>query len=119
MIAEVFRTLFTKPATNLYPYEKLDMPENFRGMLNVYPEKCIGCRLCEKDCPAKAIQINKMPDGSFEAVIDFEKCIFCAQCVDSCPKKLIESTRDVELAQLAPDKLKVTFSAKPQNPSQK
>jgi len=114
MIAEVLRTIFRKPATNLYPYEKLDMPEKFRGKLKFYPEKCIGCKLCMRDCPTNAIRINKLPDGRFEAEIDLDKCIYCAQCVDSCPKGALESTKDVELAQLEHNKLKLIIHAEPQ-----
>lgn len=45
---------------------------------------CIGCRICEKQCPQKAITIvNNLP------VIDFEKCDQCGICVEKCPTKAI------------------------------
>jgi formate hydrogenlyase subunit 6/NADH:ubiquinone oxidoreductase subunit I len=119
MISEVLMTFFKKPATILYPAEKIDMPEKFRGKLKFYPEKCIGCMLCMKDCPSNAIKINKLPDGKFEAEIDLDKCIYCAQCVDSCPRKALEATKDVELAQLDSKKLKVVLRAGPQEQTQK
>ena len=119
MLREVLQTFLTKPATILYPYAKLEMPDKFRGRLVFYPGKCIGCQLCVKDCPSKAIKINKLPDGKFEAEIDLDKCIYCAQCVDSCPRKALEATKDVELAQLDHGKLKVIISAGPQEQAQK
>ncbi|MFH0791389.1 MAG: 4Fe-4S binding protein [Candidatus Omnitrophota bacterium] len=109
MLREVLNSIFKKPATNLYPAEKLEMPENFRGRLVFDPQKCTGCRLCMKDCPSGAITIYKTGEKQFEAVIDLGRCIYCAQCVDSCPKKAITSTKEVELAQLDVKKLKVVF----------
>lgn len=118
MIPEVLRHVFKKPATSRYPYEKLKMPEKFRGKLKFYPEKCIGCKLCMRDCPSAAITITKNADNRFEASIDLGKCIYCAQCVDSCMKKALEATGDVELAQLDGNKLKVTYNAAPAQPPQ-
>jgi len=111
MIEFVLRSLFLKPATVNYPFEKMEMPEKFRGKLKFIPEKCIGCMLCVKDCPAKAIIIRKVGEKKFEAEIDLGKCVYCAQCVDSCPKKALEITPEFELAQIKRDKLKIIFNA--------
>ena len=113
MIEFVLKSLFKKPATINYPFEKMAMPENFRGKLIFYPEKCIGCLLCMKDCPAAAIVIKKVGDKKFMAEIDLAKCVYCAQCVDSCPKKALAITPEFELAQFTRHKLKVTFNAEP------
>ncbi len=107
MIREVVCTFFKKPATNRYPYEKLDLPDNFRGELKFDSAKCVGCRLCMKDCPTGALVIEKVADKQFKAVLELGKCIYCAQCVDSCLKKALKMTCNVELAQLDPAKLKV------------
>jgi len=119
MLAEVLRSLFKKPATVRYPAVKLEMADKFRGKLKFTPEKCIGCKLCMRDCPTNAITITKTAEGKFEAEIDLGKCIYCAQCVDSCLKKALETTKDVELAQLNRNKLKVVFNAEAQKPSGK
>jgi len=111
MIRQLLESIFKKPVTTLYPHEKLDMPKRFRGKLAYDAQKCIGCKLCIKDCPTGAISITKIADKQFEAVIDLGRCIYCAQCVDSCPKKALEATPDVELAQLDAGKLKIAFHA--------
>jgi len=119
MIKQVLKSLIKKPATNMYPYEELEMPGKIRGKLRFYPGKCIGCKLCIKDCPSEAITINETGEKQFEAIIDLGKCIYCAQCVDSCPTKALEITKDVELAQLDVNKLKVVFRAESDDHTQK
>ena len=109
MLKEVLGSFFKKVATHKYPAVPLDMPLNFRGKLNFDPAKCIGCKMCMRDCPANAIVITKTGENEFEAEFDLTRCIYCAQCVDSCPKKALEPTPDVELAQLDKSKLKVVF----------
>jgi formate hydrogenlyase subunit 6/NADH:ubiquinone oxidoreductase subunit I len=121
MVEETLDNAMKKPATLLYPFEKEEMPDKFRGRLNFIPEKCVGCKLCEKDCPANAIKINKLGDKLFEAVIDLHRCIFCAQCVDSCVRKALETTKEFELAQLSKENLRIVFkpAAPPSNDTSK
>ena len=113
MIKQVLSSLLKKPATFNYPKKKHRMPEGFRGKLIFYPDRCIGCRMCMRDCPSGAINIKKTEGGKFEAEIDLSRCIYCAQCVDSCLKKALQATGEFELAQLDPKKLKVVLNAEP------
>ena len=111
MTAEVLRHLTLKPATLPYPMQPRVMPPNFRGKLVFHPERCTGCKLCQKDCPAEAVEIRKVADKQFEAHFRFDHCIYCAQCVDSCNRDAIESTPEFELAVLDRSTLSVTYHA--------
>ena len=53
--------------------------------IQIDPEKCKGCGLCQKSCPVDAIK------GEAREVryIDEEKCIKCGTCLAKCPFKAI------------------------------
>ena len=50
----------------------------------INPDKCIGCKMCEKVCEFDAV---KVVDNI--AHIDPEKCTNCGACAQKCPKKII------------------------------
>ncbi len=50
--------------------------------------RCIGCTLCARDCPYRAIQMIPRSDGAppkYQAAIDPRLCVSCGVCVGSCP----------------------------------
>jgi len=113
MIRQLLSSLTKKPATVNYPADKSGMPKGFRGKLKFDASKCIGCKMCMKDCPTGAIVIRQVGEKKFEADLDLGKCIYCGQCVDSCLKKALGLTSEFELAQLDPKKLKITLTDGP------
>ena len=65
----------TRPkVTRLYPYEKRQLPDRSRGLIQLITEegqdtpfnlKCEACLLCEKICPPRAITIETRPTLRF------------------------------------------------------
>ncbi|MCQ2423783.1 MAG: NADH-quinone oxidoreductase subunit NuoF [Clostridia bacterium] len=56
---------------------------------HVDPDKCIGCKVCLKNCPANAISVNaagEVKEGKKlpYVVIDPSKCVKCGACMDKC-----------------------------------
>jgi len=115
MFGEVFRHLFIKSATSSYPFEKAKIMPNFRGRIDFDAPKCIGCQLCVRVCPAKAIAIKLSTEQpaapaqvegqpavaakkKFDCFMYLDHCVYCAQCVETCPKDALIMTQDFELA---------------------
>ena len=96
------KKLSKKPITVQYPEEKTPLSTRFRGLhaLRKYPngeERCIGCKLCEADCPALAISIDteERSDKTRRTTkyeIDLFKCIYCGFCEEACPVDAIVET---------------------------
>ena len=49
--------------------------------IEIDPEKCKGCGLCQKHCPVQAIE----GEAREKRVINQDKCIKCGTCLTSCP----------------------------------
>ena len=45
---------------------------------------CIGCKICQKNCPSEAIEV----ENNLANIIEF-KCQNCGICAEKCPKKII------------------------------
>ena len=92
------------PVTRLYPYEKIELPQSFRGQHVIDWYKCIGCELCAKVCPNECIYFEfveveeKSPyllpmraimDENKEVVrrpaVDVGHWLFCGNCSEYCP----------------------------------
>jgi formate hydrogenlyase subunit 6/NADH:ubiquinone oxidoreductase subunit I len=103
MLGDVTSSLFRKPATERYPFERSEAPERLRGQLTWNAENCTGCGLCAMDCPAQAIEVIMIDKKAKRFVIRYhvDRCTFCAQCVYSCRQGCLEMSNDIwELASL-------------------
>lgn len=86
MLGDISRSLFKRPVTELYPFERRPAPERLRGQLMFDATRCTGCRICVRDCPAQAIDITVVDKATKRFVMKFrtDRCTYCAQCVVSC-----------------------------------
>jgi formate hydrogenlyase subunit 6/NADH:ubiquinone oxidoreductase subunit I len=109
-ISKIFKraalNLFTKSATSLYPYVEPQLPENSRGRPVFDVTLCVGCGLCSKDCPSKAIEMIEF-NGKKRPQFRLDKCVFCYQCAETCRKGAIESSTFFAMATSDKSTLKI------------
>jgi len=86
MLGDISRSLFKRPVTERYPFERKPTPERLRGQLTFDAAKCTGCKICVRDCPAFAVDLQVVDKATKRFVMKFhaDRCTFCAQCVVSC-----------------------------------
>jgi len=117
MIGELFAQLVRKPFTNLFPVKytpknvtaviekvkkgeiqinpPVPIPEDFRGKLRYDYDKCIGCRMCIRVCPANVFEFR----ADVKKVRAYlSRCTFCSFCVDVCPTNALWMSEEFLLA---------------------
>lgn len=114
---KIFKSLFKKPATNLFPAkyapdsildlfeavedgkaelnEPINTPEDFRGRVRYDKDTCIGCQQCITVCPSQAISFQPEEE---KIKISISRCTFCSHCVDICPVNCLEMSDEFLLA---------------------
>ena len=122
MQLEVLKQLFRRTFTNRFPAKHIPKsvtgflkdveagkakinppvptPPGFRGKVNYLRDKCIGCRLCIKVCPANAVVFRE-----HEKKIRYHlfRCTFCGECVAICPTKALVFTDEFLMADYKKD----------------
>lgn len=58
------------------------------NLKNICSAGCIGCKICEKNCPKGAITV----DNNL-AQINYDLCVNCGICASKCPRNIIDFTR--------------------------
>ena len=112
MLKDVFESFFRKPATQVYPVEKVITTDRFRGKLIFNPSACTGCCLCSKDCPSNAIELVTLDRAAKRFVLKYhlDRCVYCGQCVANCKFKCMSMSKDDwELAALKKEAFEVYY----------
>ncbi|MFQ5998729.1 MAG: 4Fe-4S dicluster domain-containing protein [Candidatus Bathyarchaeia archaeon] len=102
----ILKQVMKRPVTVMYPYERLQLPENSRGGFALEMDACTGCGLCDWVCPDECIDMvaiegkqTKINAVSRYPEVNIEKCCFCGLCTEICPKECIIMTPKHELSQ--------------------
>jgi NADH-quinone oxidoreductase subunit I len=92
--------LTRRPATQMYPKQRPDLPPRTRGVIALMDENCTVCMLCARECPDWCIYIDSHKETVPPAkeggrartrnvldrfAIDFSLCMYCGICVEVCP----------------------------------
>lgn len=76
-----------------YPHAAPALPDRFRGLPVLHPERCPdGCWACADACPTGAIAVEN------RLALDLGRCLFCTDCIEACPEAAIAFTGDFRLA---------------------
>lgn len=57
--------------------------------ISIDSDKCVSCRLCEKNCKASAIDVKT-------GRIDYSRCVVCGNCIGKCNKDAIRYVHPAE-----------------------
>ena len=124
------KELVTPKITEQYPENRatLQIADRFRAELTLIYDKegrhkCIGCGICQMNCPNGTIQLTTkmvdLPDGKKKRKLDkymydLGSCTFCMLCVTTCPQDALEFSNDFEQATFTRDSLVKQLNYRPE-----
>lgn len=97
------KNFFTRAVTVQYPTQKLAMYESYRGLVDLYPDKCIACNQCVKICPTGCLlmgpgQTAEKKKAPVTFTYNMELCCFCGLCEQVCPTSAIYLNKIYEIS---------------------
>ena len=70
----------------------------YRCLLVIDEDKCIGCLTCVTVCPRRVIGFSK--SGAHAVIKERDKCLSCYQCIEGCQVRAISVMRDAPSADM-------------------
>lgn len=83
---EMLKNLFSPPVTTEYPLKPKQFVPGVRGKVVNNIDNCIFCGMCQRNCPADAITVDRV---ARTWTINPFSCVQCRGCVENCPKKCL------------------------------
>ena len=112
MFNAIIDALVSRPDTVGYPFVELELPETFRGAIEIDADKCTGCGLCVRDCPAGGLRLEKKSRDEFKLIHYPARCAYCSQCQSSCVRGAIRHSNRLVDATDRPKELVVVLKEK-------
>ena len=75
LVPRVLRTLIQEPVTVAFPRGPLELSQAYRGQIVIDIERCKGCGLCAKDCPADALTVERLGRESVRIIHLFDRWV--------------------------------------------
>ena len=84
MVPQLIRAVLSPARTVRFPFAAAEIPEGYRGLVRVHADRCRGCSLCVRDCPAFALELRREDRQTFQLIYYPDRCAYCGQCELSC-----------------------------------
>jgi formate hydrogenlyase subunit 6/NADH:ubiquinone oxidoreductase subunit I len=95
LLPQVWRAVIRGPRTVRYPFAPAELPPGYRGrVVMADPDRCRGCGLCARDCPAFALELEREDRRHYRLIYHPDRCAYCGQCEVSCVHGAIACEND-------------------------
>lgn len=104
-------SLFKKPETLRYPFEKREPPRGLKGHIVNDPATCILCGTCVRVCSTGCLAVDRT---ARTWTIDRFQCVQCGACARACPPQSLR----MEPTYIAPSRMRSAFTLDIPEPNQ-